>query len=133
MVIKFIDLFAGLGGFRIVLEKIAKEKKIKTKCVLVAEIDKHVIETYKTNFGNNEKILNIRDIDAHCSQVPDHNFLFAGFPCQCFSNAGKKRGFLDKIRGTLFFDITKILKEKKPKYFILENVKYLVNHKKGKT
>lgn len=62
MVIKFIDLFAGLGGFRIALEKIAKKKRIKTKCVLVAEIDKHVIETYKANFGKNEKILDIKNI-----------------------------------------------------------------------
>lgn len=133
MVIKFIDLFAGLGGFRIALEKIAKKKRIKTKCVLVAEIDKHVIETYKANFGKNEKILDIKNIDSHCSQVPNHNFLFAGFPCQCFSNAGKKQGFLDEIRGKLFFDIVKILRQKKPKYFILENVKYLVNHENGET
>lgn len=131
--IKFIDLFAGLGGFRVVLEKIAKKKNIKTECVLVSEIDDKVIKTYKNNFGNNEKFINIRDIDDKCSQVPDHDFLFAGFPCQCFSNAGKKMGFLDEIRGTLFFDIAKILKCKKPKFILLENVKYLTKHDNGNT
>ena len=131
--IKFIDLFAGLGGFRVVLEKIAKKKNIKTECVLVSEIDDKVIKTYKNNFGNNEKFIYIRDIDDKCSQVPDHDFLFAGFPCQCFSNAGKKMGFLDEIRGTLFFDIAKILKCKKPKFILLENVKYLTKHDNGNT
>lgn len=131
--IKFIDLFAGLGGFRIVLEKICKKNNIPLECVLVSEIDNKVIQTYKYNFGNNEKIINIRDIDGKCTQVPNHDFLFAGFPCQCFSNAGKKMGFLDEIRGTLFFDIAKILKYKKPKFILLENVKYLTKHDNGNT
>ncbi|WP_425437735.1 DNA cytosine methyltransferase [Mesoplasma corruscae] len=92
------------------------------------------MQTYSNNFSiSKEKIINIRDLDENASQVPEHDFLFAGFPCQTFSNAGKKKGFLNKIRGTLFFDIVKILKNKKPKYILLENVKHLVNHDNGKT
>lgn len=131
--IKFVDLFAGLGGFRVVLEQLAKKQGFRTKCVLTSEIDKEAIKTYQANFGKNEQIINIRDLDEKCSNCPDHDFLFAGFPCQCFSNAGKKLGFLDEIRGTLFFDIAKILKNKKPKYILLENVKHLTKHDNGNT
>ncbi|WP_146638009.1 DNA cytosine methyltransferase [Spiroplasma clarkii] len=132
--IRFIDLFAGIGGFHKALESVAKKKKLDIKCVFVSEIDKESIETYSSNFSiDKEKIINIRDLDDNMSGVPEHDFLFAGFPCQTFSNAGKKKGFLDEIRGTLFFDIVKILKIKKPKYILLENVKHLVNHDNGKT
>lgn len=133
MKLKYIDLFAGLGGFRIALNKVCEKEGIETECVFVSEIDKEVIKTYQANFGNNEKIINIRDLDDKCSQCPKHDILFGGFPCQCFSNAGKKKGFLDQTRGTLFFDIVKILKNKKPKYILLENVKHLTKHDGGKT
>ncbi|BAC44766.1 DNA (cytosine-5-)-methyltransferase [Malacoplasma penetrans] len=132
--IKFIDLFAGIGGFHKALERVAKKNNFNIECVFVSEIDNEAIKTYSSNFSvDKEKIINIRDLDESASQVPDHDFLFAGFPCQTFSNAGKKKGFLDEIRGTLFFDIAKILKNKKPKYILLENVKHLVNHDNGKT
>ncbi|WP_127943060.1 DNA (cytosine-5-)-methyltransferase [Mycoplasma sp. ATU-Cv-703] len=132
--IRFIDLFAGIGGFHKALELVSQKIKYKIECVFVSEIDNEAIETYANNFLiDKEKIVNIRSLDEKSSQVPDHDFLFAGFPCQTFSNAGKKKGFLDEIRGTLFFDIAKILKNKKPKYILLENVKHLVNHDNGKT
>ncbi|QHX35755.1 DNA (cytosine-5)-methyltransferase 1 [Spiroplasma sp. TIUS-1] len=132
--IRFIDLFAGIGGFHKALEKTAAITKDDIECVFVSEIDKESIKTYSGNFNiDKEKIINIRNVDSECSQVPDHDFLFAGFPCQTFSNAGNKKGFLDEIRGTLFFDIAKILHKKKPKYILLENVKHLVNHDNGKT
>lgn len=132
--IKFIDLFAGIGGFHKALQIVAEKNNYDIECVFVSEIDRESIETYSSNFlVEKEKIINIRDLDENISQIPDHKFLFAGFPCQTFSNAGKKKGFLDEIRGTLFFDIVKILKIKKPKYILLENVKHLINHDNGKT
>jgi len=132
--IKFIDLFAGIGGFHKALQLVAEENNFNIECVFVSEIDKYAIETYSKNFKiDKEKILNIRSLDDNVSQVPDHDFLFAGFPCQAFSNAGNKKGFLDNIRGTLFFDIVKILNIKKPKYILLENVKHLIKHDNGNT
>jgi len=131
--IKFIDLFAGLGGFREALQSLENKKGITTECVFVSEINENVKMTYRHNFSHNSDFINIKDISENCAEVPDHDFLFAGFPCQTFSNAGNKRGFLDDIRGTLFFDIAKILKNKKPKYALLENVKHIVNHDNGDT
>ncbi|MHA0305684.1 DNA (cytosine-5-)-methyltransferase [Mesomycoplasma ovipneumoniae] len=132
--LKFVDLFAGIGGFHKAIESVAKKNNFDIECVFVSEIDPYAITTYINNFNvDQDKIINIKDLDADTSQVPDHDFLFAGFPCQAFSNAGKKLGFSDEIRGTLFFDIVKILKNKKPKYILLENVKGLVSHDKGKT
>ena len=120
---KFIDLFAGIGGFRIAFQKLGG------KCVFSSEIDKYCKITYEKNFGE----VPFGDIKKiHEKDVPDHDILLAGFPCQTFSIAGKKAGFKD-VRGTLFFDISRILKKKKPKAFLLENVKGLNHHDKGKT
>jgi len=119
----FIDLFAGIGGFRIAFQNLGG------KCVFSSEIDKYSKITYEENFGE-VPFGNIKKI--HEKDVPDHDILLAGFPCQAFSIAGKKAGFKD-IRGTLFFDIARILKKKKPKAFLLENVKGLTHHDKGKT
>jgi DNA (cytosine-5)-methyltransferase 1 len=120
---KFIDLFAGIGGFRIAFQKLGG------KCVFSSEIDKYCKITYEENFGE----VPFGDIkEIHEKDVPDHDILLAGFPCQTFSIAGKKAGFKD-VRGTLFFDIARILKKKKPKAFLLENVKGLNHHDKGKT
>ncbi|MGZ9432581.1 DNA cytosine methyltransferase [Mycoplasma sp. 613B] len=131
---KFIDLFAGIGGFYKAIEKVAKNKNFEIECVFSSEIDKEAIKVYSHNFKKSkEEIIDIRLLDEDCSQVPEHDILFAGFPCQTFSNAGNKKGFEDEIRGTLFFDIVKILKAKKPKYILLENVKHLVKHDKGRT
>ncbi len=120
---EFIDLFAGIGGFRLALQNLGG------KCVFTSEWDKYAQETYKANFGETPfgDITKINEQD-----VPDHDILCAGFPCQAFSIAGKKGGFED-TRGTLFFDVARIIKEKKPKAFFLENVKGLRMHDKGKT
>lgn len=121
--IKFIDLFAGMGGFRIAFEKNG------CKCVFSSEIDKYARQTYEMNFGEKPKG-DITKIPS--SEIPDFDILCAGFPCQPFSIAGKRLGFED-TRGTLFFDVARIIKDKKPKAFLLENVKGLINHDKGKT
>jgi DNA (cytosine-5)-methyltransferase 1 len=123
--IKFIDLFAGLGGLRLGLEKAASQIGLKTECVFTSEIKKHAIETYSVNFPGDEIHGDITQIQE--SEIPDFDVLLAGFPCQPFSSAGKGLGFTD-TRGTLFFDIERILKHKKPQAFILENVEGLVKH-----
>ena len=120
---KFIDLFAGIGGFRLAFEKLGG------KCVFSSEIDKYAQITYKENF----KEIPFGDITGiNEKDIPDHDVLLAGFPCQAFSIAGKRAGFED-TRGTLFFDVARIIKEKKPKAFFLENVKGLINHNRGQT
>jgi DNA (cytosine-5)-methyltransferase 1 len=127
--LKFIDLFCGIGGFRIAFEQACEENAIQAECVFSSDIDKYVQESYEANFGE-RPFGDIKDIDEN--NIPDHDILFAGFPCQPFSIIGERKGFED-TRGTLFFDIARILKAKSPKAFILENVKQLVGHKKGKT
>lgn len=119
-----IDLFSGIGGTRLGFHLTGK-----TKVVFSSEIDKYSIKTYEANFGEKPKgdITNIGSDD-----IPNHDILVGGFPCQAFSQAGKKLGFED-TRGTLFFEIARILRDKQPKCFLLENVKNLVNHNKGKT
>ena len=121
--LRFIDLFCGLGGFRLALEKFG------AKCVFSSDIDEHIQNIYELNFGEKPcgDITKIRSLD-----IPSHNILCAGFPCQPFSIAGKRLGFED-TRGTLFFEVARILKEKKPDIFILENVKGIINHDLGKT
>jgi len=126
--IKIIDLFAGIGGIRKGFEIAFGSNNIE--CVLTSEIDKYAIETYKANYGEDNLYGNIKEIIEH--DVPDHNILLAGFPCQPFSQAGLKKGFND-TRGTLFFDIERMLKAKKPEAFLLENVKQLRGHNKGNT
>ncbi len=121
---KFIDLFAGVGGFHLALEKYGNE------CVFASEIEPHCQKVYEKNFG----MIPAGDITKIAAKdIPDFDILAAGFPCQPFSYAGKLEGFEDKTRGTLFFDILRIIKEKKPKMFLLENVKGLKSHQKGET
>lgn len=122
--LKFIDLFCGIGGFHIALENLGH------KCVFASDIDKKCRETYETN----HHLKPIGDITKiKVKDIPDFDILCGGFPCQSFSHAGKQKGFADKTRGTLFYNIINILKEKQPKYFILENVKNLYTHDKGNT
>ncbi len=121
---KFIDLFAGVGGFRVALESVDGE------CVFSSEWDKFAQITYEANHGDKPHG-DITEIDT--KDIPDFDVLTAGFPCQPFSNIGKREGFEHPTQGTLFFDILRILREKKPKAFILENVEGLVRHDKGKT
>lgn len=123
MVVKFIDLFAGIGGFRLALEA------NNAVCVFSSEIDKYARNAYYANFG---EIPSGDIFKISSSEIPNHDILCAGFPCQPFSVAGKRLGFED-TRGTLFFEVARILKEKKTKAFILENVSGLVNHDSGKT
>lgn len=120
---KFIDLFAGIGGFHQAMTQLGGE------CVFASEIDKFCIERYMDNYGIDANH-DITKIDPY--DVPDHDVLCGGFPCQAFSKAGKQKGF-EETRGTLFFYIEKILQVKKPKYIILENVRNLVSHDGGNT
>lgn len=126
----FIDLFAGIGGIRLGFEETCRTLGFRSKCVFSSEIKPHAISVYKKNFKDKKIHGDITKIDA--KNIPDFDYLLAGFPCQAFSTAGKRRGFAD-IRGTLFFDIVRILKEKKPQGFILENVDGLVKHNQGRT
>jgi DNA (cytosine-5)-methyltransferase 1 len=128
----FIDLFAGIGGFHLAFERSGG------KCVFASEIDKFARQTYEANFGMTPAG-DIKEIDEE--SIPDHDILTGGFPCQPFSLAGVSKynslgydhGFLDATKGTLFFDIARILKAKQPPAFLLENVKNLTRHDKGKT
>lgn len=120
---KFIDLFAGIGGFRLALEKFGQE------CVFSSEWDKYAQLTYKENFGEIPHG-DITEIDEN--DIPSHDILCGGFPCQAFSVSGKQAGFND-TRGTLFFDIARIVKKQKPKVIYLENVRNLFKHDNGKT
>jgi len=129
---RFIDLFAGIGGMRIAFES------NRGQCVFSSEWDKYCQQTYFSNF-NELPAGDITIIEA--SAIPDHDILVAGFPCQPFSIAGVSKknslgrdtGFLDKTQGTLFFDVARIIKEKRPKAFLLENVKNIRSHDKGNT
>jgi DNA (cytosine-5)-methyltransferase 1 len=121
---KFIDLFAGLGGFHVALEKLGHD------CVFASEKNEILAQLYKENFGINPD----RDITkVKKDLIPDHDILCAGFPCQPFSKAGSQKGFMDEKNGTLFDHILEILELKKPTYFILENVRNLKNHNDGGT
>lgn len=119
----FIDLFAGLGGFRIALESLG------AKCIYSSEWDKHVSQVYTENFGDVPDG-DITKVDEN--NIPEHDILCAGFPCQAFSISGKQLGFEDS-RGTLFFDVARIVKAKKPKVVFMENVKNFASHDSGKT
>lgn len=121
---RFIDLFAGIGGIRLGFESAGGH------CVFSSEWDADACKTYEANFGEMPEG-DITKISA--SDIPDFDVLLAGFPCQTFSIMGKKEGFADETRGTLFFDIVRILKEKQPKAFLLENVRNLTAHDKGRT
>ena len=119
--IKIIDLFGGIGGFRYGIENAG----IKTKCVLYADIDKYATAVYNYNFKENWKPTDITKLKSE--DIPDHDILCGGFPCQSFSTAGKRKGFND-TRGTLFFEICRIARDKKSPVLFLENVKGLLSH-----
>lgn len=125
--VRFIDLFAGMGGFRLGFEQAAEKLGFQADCVFSSEIKPHALEVYSKNFQDSLVHGDITQIDA--KDIPDFDVLLAGFPCQAFSSAGKRQGF-SETRGTLFFDVERILKEKKPNFFILENVDALVTHER---
>lgn len=121
---KFIDLFAGIGGIRLGFESVGGH------CVFSSEFDEDACKTYEANF-HEHPAGDITKIDA--KDIPDFDILLGGFPCQAFSIIGKKEGFANETCGTLFFEIERILKEKRPKAFLLENVKNLKSHNNGNT
>lgn len=120
---EFIDLFSGIGGFHLAL------RSLGGKCVFSSEIDPHAIEVYQKNFKHLPHH-DIKSIKSH--QIPKHDVLCAGFPCQAFSVSGKRKGFKDS-RGTLFFEIARIVKYHRPKVIFLENVKNFLKHDQGNT
>lgn len=127
---KFIDLFAGIGGMRLGLEQACKALGIKSECVFTSEIKASAIQVYQANFQEDKIWSDITEIPTQ--QIPDFDILLAGFPCQPFSSAGTRQGFLE-TRGTLFFEIERILRDKSPFGFLLENVEGLVQHDHGRT
>lgn len=126
-IIRFADFFAGIGGFRLGLEAIGGE------CVFSCEIDEFAVQTYEVNFDK----VSFRDITElkgkFLKEIPPYDLFVAGFPCQPFSVCGRQEGFMDKTRGTLFFDILRILEATKPQAILLENVAHLIHHDKGRT
>lgn len=125
IMIRFIDLFAGIGGIRKGFEIAFQKCGYETECVMTSEIKPHAYKVLQANHPQEKIRGDITKIDAET--IPDFDFLLAGFPCQAFSFAGRRLGFQD-TRGTLFFEVERILKEKKPFGFILENVEGLVTH-----
>jgi len=120
---KYLSLFSGIGGFELGIDK-------KAECIGFSEIDKYAIQIYKKHFPNHNNYGDITKINE--KELPDFDLIVGGFPCQSFSVAGKRGGFND-TRGTLFFDIARIIGEKQPRLLLLENVKGLLSHDKGYT
>ena len=139
--IRSIDLFAGVGGMRISLEKAIRKLNLIEECKLYSEINIYCRQTYDVNFPNTPVINDIKSIKKNSinKKIPNHDILLAGFPCQPFSKAGisnrnflnRNHGFNDKDQGNLFFNILDIINIKKPKAFILENVQHLINYDGG--
>ena len=122
---KYLSLFSGIGGFELGIESVFK----KSECIGFSEIDKYAKKIYQSHFNHHD----YGDITKiNIATIPDFDLLVGGFPCQSFSIAGQRKGFRD-TRGTLFFDIAKILQAKRPNYFLLENVKGLLSHDHGRT
>jgi DNA (cytosine-5)-methyltransferase 1 len=121
---KYISLFSGIGGFDLALDRLGHE------CLYANDFDKYAAKVYNNRFNRQIDSRDIRLVKT--DELPDFDLLVGGFPCQAFSIAGKRLGFED-TRGTLFFEIARIIKDKRPKYFLLENVKGLLNHNGGET
>lgn len=131
MPIKYVDLCSGVGGFRAAAENAAHGVRVSVSSVGYSEIDENAVKTYESNFNKGRYGHNLGDITKiNIKEMPDFDMLFAGFPCQPFSIMGNRDGFLDK-RGEIFFSIAKIISEKQPKFFILENVRGLFTMNAG--
>ena len=124
---RFIDLFGGIGGFRLGIERATNKE---WNCVWYCDVDKYAVQIYNERFGEDYEPADIRKI--HERDIPGHDLICAGFPCQSFSTAGKRKGMED-TRGTLFFEICRIAKYHKPKMLLLENVRGLLSHDGGRT
>lgn len=125
---RFIDLFAGIGGLRRGFDAIGG------KCVFTSEWNPYAQKTYRANYDDGSQHIMAGDIRAiEARDIPAHDILLAGFPCQPFSIAGRKRGFACEEQGTLFFDVARIIAHHRPYAFLLENVKNLLTHDKGNT
>lgn len=137
MAVRHLELFAGIGGFRLAIETLCNDFDIKTHNIGFSEIDTYASKTYKANFNTSNEI-EIGDIVSFAQKkeniigLDDFNLLTGGFPCQSFSMMGKQKGFND-MRGNVFFQILEVIKLKKPKYILLENVKNIITHNKGET
>ena len=127
---RYADLFCGIGGFRYAAQAAFEALGIDSACVFSSDIDRYARQSYAANFSETPAG-DITKIDA--SDLPDFDLLLGGFPCQAFSICGLRRGFADTTRGTLFFDVARILQEKRPQAFVLENVKNLAGHDRGNT
>lgn len=127
---KYLSLFSGIGGFEHGIYNAFRKFNKRPHCIGFSEIDKYAKSIYLQRFPNHKEYGNAKNINT--KELPDFDLLAGGFPCQTFSIAGKRAGFNDS-RGTLFFGIARILKDKRPRYFLLENVKGLLSHDKGKT
>ena len=123
---KYFSAFSGIGGFELGIQKAVP----KAECIGYSEIDKYAIQTYEKHFPTHENYGDLSKISA--ATLPDFDCFVGGFPCQAFSIAGKRGGFED-TRGTLFFEIARILRDKRPRFFVLENVKGLLSHNEGVT
>ena len=137
MVVKHLELFAGIGGFRQAIETLCKDFNMQSENVGFSEIDFYATKTYKANFETHNEvemgdIVSFVQDKANIQELKDFDILTGGFPCQSFSMMGKQKGFND-MRGNVFFQILEIIKVKKPKYILLENVKNITTHNKGET
>lgn len=137
MVIKHLELFAGIGGFRHAIEILCRDFNLESKNIGFSEIDSYAIKTYKANFETENEIemgdvVSFVQDKTNIKNMEDFDLLTGGFPCQSFSMMGKQKGFKD-MRGNVFFQIIEIIKIKKPKYILLENVKNITSHNKGET
>ena len=124
--IKYLSIFSGIGGFEYGMQQSNKE----FECIGYSEVDKFAKSIYKNHFPGHKDLGDATKIRTE--ELADFDLLVGGFPCQAFSMAGYRKGF-DDTRGTLFFELARILKDKRPKYFLFENVKGLLSHDKGKT
>jgi DNA (cytosine-5)-methyltransferase 1 len=137
MSINHLELFSGIGGFRYAMDLLCRDFGISSETVGFSELETNAINTYKYNFDTKEEIeigdiVSFVNVKGNISSMPDFNFVTGGFPCQAFSMMGKQMGF-DDIRGNVFFKIMEIVIKKRPSFILLENVKNILTHNKGKT